>query len=233
MMKENLQKIIDEFHKELDEISFTYVFSSEGIINMGKSMTLQKTHNGQNIWLGSNIPDNPVMHARMNIDDFIKNSSKDGYFCNIIARNLLCTIYSLWDEKYRHTLSEILGVEPKYIESPIMGDLRKIRHCIIHQKSRIPPEGFKFEILNWEFPSNELEIKSEMFRKFMDDIKKMRISVFYLPPKIKENLHKMIKAEKKSFDDFYKSRENRISKAEWPGLKDFIKRISVGSNKEL
>lgn len=227
MKKEDAAGVMDEFINAFDEFVFCMVFASQGIALKGSQLRNSNVGNDHQTWIGSNLPQKPKMHARINTFECIEKCEKDGYFSSTLSKSLLCTMYSLWDEEYRHRLADATGLEAKYIECPLMGDLRKIRHCVIHQKSIIPDGGFQFEVLDWRLPQGELRITCEMFLEFNDAVRgeRMKISGFSLPPAIKELLPRMTSNERKSFDDFFKKRENRVNGQQWPGLEKFLQRI--------
>jgi hypothetical protein len=227
MQKQSASAVMDEFIDAFDEFVFCMTYASRGISLMGKQMERNDIHHDHQTWIGSNIPHSPKMHARINTKECIKKCEENGDFSNIIAKSLLCTMYSLWDEDYRHRIADAVGSEAKYIECQLMGDLRKIRHCIIHQKSIVPAEGLRFEVLDWRLSAGSIKITHEMFLEFNDAVRgdKMKIRNYSPSPATKELLPKMTSRERKNFDDFYKNRQNILNNVEWPGLNDFLSRI--------
>lgn len=223
----DINAVMNEFINMFDEFVFCMFFATKGINMMGEKLAQDDPKEGHQTWIGSNLPDNPKSHARINTVECIKKCEKNGYFSNEIAKSLLCTMYSLWDEEYRHRIADVTGYEARYIECPLMGDLRKIRHCIIHQKSIIPDGGLQFESLGWQLPQGKLEITYNMFLEFNDEVRgeRMKISGFSLSSAIKKLLPSMTNKERKDFDDFFKKRENRLNNVEWPGLEEFLHRI--------
>lgn len=222
--KEAVNDVMGEFVDAFDEIVFCLNLSSRGMEMVGEEMAKNKVHNDRQTWIGSNLEVKPKFHARIGTLECIEKSKKDGHFSNVVAKSLLCTMYSLWDEDFRHRVAAAAGYEAAYLECHLMGDLRKIRHCVIHQKSIVPKKGLKFEVLKWDIPEGQLKISFSMFLDFNDQVrgKGMRIIGFSLPPGIKELLPEMTERERKSFDDFAKKRENRVKGIEWPDLDSFL-----------
>lgn len=235
MQKMDVPIVIDKFINTFDEFVFCMAFASQGITLMGKQLANDNLKDDHQTWIGSDLPDKPRMHARINTIECIRKCERNGYFSNTIAKSLLCTMYSLWDEEYRHRIADAAGYEARYIECPLMGDLRKIRHCVIHQKSIVPEGGFQFEVLDWQLPQGELNITYDMFLDFNNAVRgdKMKISDFSLPPPIKELLPKMTSKERKSFDDFFKNKANRLNGVEWPDLEKFLSRIGHHKNAQI
>ncbi|MCL1122533.1 hypothetical protein N7V09_13835 [Shewanella seohaensis] len=224
---EDVNNVMSEFINTFDEFVACMHFATKGIEVAGLELAKQSLTEGHQTWIASDCEDNPKMHARVNTKEFITKSGKNSHFSNEIRKSLLCTMYSLWDEVYRHRVAKVTGYEARYIECPLMGDLRKIRHCILHHKSIVPDNGIAFEVLEWDLLPGKLEVTYELFLDFNDAVrgKRLNISGFSLSPKLAELTPEMTNKERKSFDEFFKNRENRINSVEWPGLAKFLDRI--------
>lgn len=227
---EHVDAVMGEFIDAFDEFVFCMHFASRGIVAEGARLAQRAAKKDQQLWIGSNLSDKTKMHARINISACISSCTKDGNFSNEIAKSLLCTMYSMWDEEYRHRIASVVACDAGNIVCPLMGDLRKIRHCIIHQKSIIPDNGIQFEVLKWRLPPGKLTITLDMFLELNDAVRGegMRMHVRSLNPRIAEVLEGMNSVERKNFDDFCK--KNRANNAEWPGMQDFLRRIGHQTN---
>ncbi|MFW5393976.1 hypothetical protein V1951_22180, partial [Yersinia sp. 2544 StPb PI] len=205
-----------------------FSFATKGIAQQGEELAKHPFKKGHRIWIGSDVATNPKMHARIDTAECIEKCKLDGYFSNELAKSLLCIMYSLWDEVYRHRLAKVTGLEAQYLECPLMGDLRKIRNCIIHNKSIVPDNGIRFEALEWLLlPGEVLVVTYKMFMELNDGIRgsKMRIRGWRILPLLQEVMPQMSEKERKDFNAFYKKPENRKNNDEWPGLKKFLGRI--------
>ena len=58
-----------------------------------------------------------------------------------------------------------------------MGDLRLIRHCIVHNKSIVTNENTKLKELKWSLSPGELKITKDMFSRLLDQINHMLVRV--------------------------------------------------------
>lgn len=223
---ERVNIIMDEFIDACDEYLFCLTFSKEGIEDHGKKFKKIRYTQGKRLWLASDVETDQKMHARMDIKELVNRCAKNGFFTTELTKALLCMIYSLWDEIYRHKIAEASSCEPSEIFCPLMGDLRKIRHCIMHHKSIVNDNSIEFEFLNWTLPSGPLIITYEMFREFNDAIRGggMQIKALYLAPEIKKVLPLMSKKEKLSFNEYYKDFNNKINDNEWPGMTNFLEK---------
>lgn len=224
--KNAVYDVVEEFQATCEEYLFCLMFASRGIETTGDLVGKEKAKPGQKFWIASDTESDPKYHARMDISTFVEKSKKNGYFVNEICKSLLCTIYSLWDETYRHRIAKAAGVDAGALIAPLMGDLRKIRHCILHNKSVIPENGYQFEVLAWELAPGVLSITAEMFREFIDMVRtKMAIQAASMTPEMQEVYQLMTKKERKSFDDWYKKPGNKKHDIPWPELDAVLKRI--------
>ncbi|EPM4837531.1 hypothetical protein ACTIQ8_004560 [Vibrio parahaemolyticus] len=224
---ESVQSIISELIDVFDEYVVCMSFASQGIREQGNKLSAGRFDGDHRTWIGSNLDSNPKFHARVKTLECIDKCKNNGEFSNEIRKSLLCTMYSLWDELYRHRIAKVSGIEAKKIICPLMGDLRKLRHCIIHHKSIVPDSGMSFEVLDWEFPSRKLEITYEHFLDFNDAVRgnRMRIQAEMLSPELENIYNQMTRKERQQFDDFYKIKGNKENNVEWPGLKKVLNRI--------
>jgi hypothetical protein len=227
--------VMDEIINKFDEYVICLSFATKGIAQQGEELAKHNFEKGHRIWIGSDVATNPKMHARIETAECIEKCKQDGYFSNELAKSLLCIMYSLWDEVYRHRLAKVTGLDAQYIECPLMGDLRKIRHCIIHNKSIVPDNGIRFEVLEWQpLPGEELVVTYKMFLEFNDGVRgnKMGIRSWGIPPLLQELMPQMSEKERKNFHAFFKKPENRKNNVEWPGLEKFLGRIKYYQRKK-
>lgn len=224
--KKSIGSIMEEFIDACDEYLFCLVFSVQGIEQRGKELKKMRFREGQRLWIGSDLETNKKMHARMDLKELIKRCSKNGRFTTELTKSLLCLIYAMWDESFRHRIAAAYGCEPEEVFCPLMGDLRKIRHCIIHHKSIVHEKGIQFEYLDWKLASGPLSITYEMFREFNDAVRGrgMKIHAEILCSEIKFVLPLMSSKERNSFYEFYKNPDNKVSDNRWPGMNNFIRK---------
>lgn len=232
--KNAIYDVVEDFQATCEEYLFCLMFASRGIETTGALIGKEKKNPGQKLWIASNTESEPNYHAKMDISTFVEKSKRNGFFVNEICKSLLCTIYSLWDETYRPRIAKAAGVDGSALIAPLMGDLRKIRHCILHNKSIVPKNGYQFEVLAWELPPGALSISAEMFREFIDMVRtKMAIHAAEMTPEMQEIYQVMTDKERKSFDDWYKKPGNKKNDIPWPGLDAVIKRIKKSNDEAL
>jgi len=228
--EQTVHTVMEEFINYCDEYVFCIAFATKGIEEESKKII--KTSGDERIWIATvdQIGNDHKFHARMEQNDFIEKSKKNGHFSNELIKLTICAIYCLWDEVFRHRVSDVIGIKAENIVCPLMGDLRKIRHCILHHKSIIPDKGITFEKLEWSLLPGKLDITYEMFLALNDGIRgnKMAFGAWRLAPEIEELLPLMTVKERKSFDEHYKVRDNKLNNIQWPGLEKFFERTKKG-----
>lgn len=226
-VKKSVQSIMQEFIARYDEYVFCMSFATQGIREQGEKLGRESHSKQRNLWIGSDLESNQKFHAKINIQDCIEKCKEDGVFSNEIRKSLLCTMYSLWDELYRHEVAEICGVAANNLVCPLMGDLRKLRHCIIHEKSIVSEKGILFEVLGWDLPVGKLNITKDLFLDFNDAVrgKGMNIQVAQQSPEMAEIYQLMTKKERNRFDEFYKIKGNKANNVPWPDMDRVLKRI--------
>jgi hypothetical protein len=100
-----------------------------------------------------------------------RNSQRLGTLCMV-------QIYTLWNDKYRPMLKEQLGDAPN---SDIMGDIRYLRHSIVHHKGVAIQEVSKCKVVHWFKPGDTIAIFFDQFRLLWqwirDDMATLRQSI--------------------------------------------------------
>ena len=74
---------------------------------------------------------------RTRLSKLIEKSSKDGPNDQFIYSASIVLIYSLWEAEYRRRIATELGCRSEDLLHPALGDLKNIRHAILHASSRL------------------------------------------------------------------------------------------------
>lgn len=231
---ETVQEVLHELIDTFDEYVVCMVFATKGIQEHGEKLASGSFSNDHQMWIGSKLDSNPKMHARIKTVECIEKCKEKSGFSNEIRKSLLCTMYSLWDELYRHRVAAACNMEAKDLICPLMGDMRKIRHCIIHHKSIVPEDGISFEVLDWQLSPGRLVITHEHFLDFNDAVRSERMNIrsCKLSPEMEEIFKSMTQKERRKFEEFYKIKGNKENGVEWPGLKQVLSRIEQEKSKQ-
>ena len=98
-----------------------------------------------------------LMHRILLVSEYIAANSVGGSNEQQHARAAITFLYAYWDEEVRPELARTLGVDTKEIVSDIFGDLRLIRHAVLHNKGIIAFTAHqKLKLLREHFTSNSV-----------------------------------------------------------------------------
>ena len=96
-----------------------------------------------------------------------KRNERNGKNQQFLGAMCLVILYSYWETIFRNKLSEALGLKSKDLLFPIWGDIKTLRHCILH-KSRLDKGDIKkIEVLTWFCEGDEVIIDQGKFRNLM------------------------------------------------------------------
>lgn len=168
---------LSEFQIAAQKYYTCYSIASIGLKTfLDKILTLGPDRSTRFI-VGRGHPDLGHWRASVNMGDFIDSSQNDGGFARMIAKSFVILIYTEWDEYFRKRVGTEARVNYKSVKSDLMGDLRLIRHCIIHNKSVITEKYTRLKELKWVMEPGDLEIDADMFSSLIDQINQMKVRI--------------------------------------------------------
>ncbi len=83
-----------------------------------------------------------ILNRIIRASDYISANSENGSNAQQHSQAILVFLFAYWDEEIRPRLAALKKVEPREIESDVMGDLRLLRNDILHNKSIISPKTY-------------------------------------------------------------------------------------------
>jgi len=120
---------LEQFKKLANEIAVCYLLAPRAI-NEVISKFKGKMGRDNSLYLGTNLPgQGGLKYSTINFGRLMK-LYQDGEFQDILYKSLIVHIYSIWEREYRKKIADELGKGE--IESDLMGDLRHMRHAILH-----------------------------------------------------------------------------------------------------
>ncbi len=168
---------ITEFQKFSQEIYICYSVAVTGMEAVASNMLQQNPDRTKSLLIGDCHPSEGSYHGSMNIGKYLDAAQKNGAFSDTLIKSFITTIYSVWDEYYRHLIANECNVEQKSIKSDLMGDIRLIRHCIVHKKSVVTDEGQRLKVLQWNLVPGDLVISQSMFMALIVQINGITVRV--------------------------------------------------------
>ena len=101
-----------------------------------------------------------------------ERTKRGGQDSVLMAQLFLVMIYSYWEKRFRSEIAKEQGRSVNEIKSDIMGDLKWIRHSIIHNKGVALPEIKKTRVIKWFKVGEFIHIDEKKFDLIVDTIKK-------------------------------------------------------------
>ena len=88
------------------------------------------------VWASYEDPSQPdIIHNRViRADEYMRANSEGGVNYQQLCRAILIFIFTFWEDETRRNLAEAMSKTASEIKSDIMGDLRLLRHAILHHK---------------------------------------------------------------------------------------------------
>ncbi len=170
-------KAITDFQLACQKHFICFSFGEFGLANFRKKLLDHSPNLESRLHVGTGHPNTGTWHASIKMGEAIESSQTNGKFTDMIAKAFIVVIYSEWDELYRHRLASEAEADPSLVKCDLMGDLRLIRHCIVHNKSILEHEHEKFKELKWQLSSGVLVVTREMFSSLIDQINQMVVRV--------------------------------------------------------
>ena len=118
--------------------------------------------------------------AQLRQGDLLDGLKPGGVFEDRHAKAFMVMIYHRWDEFFRHLIAESLSVSKDSIECDMMGDIRHVRHTIIHHDSEITQETMDELILLprvWRLSVGTLTLSEGMLHLLMEQINAICVRV--------------------------------------------------------
>lgn len=132
-------------------------------------------------------PDVIVSSTRLS-SEFLEANSRSGSNEQQMSRAIVIFVYSYWEDVTRYKCAKSLGCHKNEVRLPVLGDLRLIRHTILHDQGILSQQNHKrLEVLNEFFrPSVEVIITHDkmhnIFRLIDKGIAKLTLEVLEVPP---------------------------------------------------
>ncbi len=168
-----------DFQNRCQELFTCFTFAALGLKQIAEGFRPRLTGDpNQKLYIGSGHPDEGLAHSQMKMPVIVAHSEKNGAFTDILAKALIVLMYAEWDEMFRHNMARELDVKAGVLKSDLMGDLRHVRHWVVHNKSRVDAKYKSMKILTWPLAEGEvLNISEEMLANLMDHINGMMVRV--------------------------------------------------------
>lgn len=175
-----------------DGFSKSKVIIERQVARINFASGVKTNERGERIVMRTSVedPSSPdVIHHRILLaDDFIAENSENGANEQQLIEYIVVFIYTFWEVEMRARLAKAKGVELNEITSDIMGDLRHMRHAVLHKRSVMVREDYlKLKHLqNMLKPDEKIRISNDDMHKIFilikQDMARMLFEVTGAPP---------------------------------------------------
>ena len=166
---------LDEFGGWCDKYYVCYAVASMGIKQTYERLKASKANPHRTLHVGDGPPGPGKADAAVNIGEYLEGH-ESGEFLERIARSFVVTIYTEWDDVWRRKIADEHGVQSKDdVECDLMGDLRKIRHLIVHNNRLAHEWNSEFEVLDWTVEPGTFRISGGMLKGLIAQIDEMQV----------------------------------------------------------
>ena len=131
--------------------------------------------------VGTGHPDDPVtwlLHGT-NQGALKARNAKNGTNWQFIANMCVVALYQYWEDYYRKEIAKACRLSPSRIRSDIMGDLRHLRHSIIHNKGIAVSEMHRCKQLKWFRPGEAIFITPRMYEDLVKQLRSMSYEMVF------------------------------------------------------
>lgn len=112
--------------------------------------------------------------------DLLEMLKTGGNFESQLSKQFIVFVYHLWDDNFRYKIADSLSISKNQVECDLMGDIRYIRHSIIHKNSDVRQEDLNhLKILSqiWDLKPGKLVISWKMIHSLMEQIKALYVKI--------------------------------------------------------
>jgi hypothetical protein len=166
MSDETPDEIWEEFIGRMNELAGAHLIAIQGVAEMngmfesGEFMPDNLTEDST-LFFGNSDPNSPdgLAYSHFKIKDLADKFSPDGPIVRDLGQQWLVMVYAEWNDHFRPRFAAAEGVELSDIQDQVFGDLRRIRHDIVHHHG-IATEGWtgKTEVLDWFEPGEPIHL---------------------------------------------------------------------------
>ena len=105
------------------------------------------------------------------IADRIARNADCGENATFVGNMALVTIDSYWEDCYRAQIAHARAVTKKEIKSDVMGDIRKLRNSILHNRGIATKEVAACKVLKWFNERDDIFLSEQMFLQMISHVR--------------------------------------------------------------
>ena len=187
-MTESVDDVISELHAEVNESIATLTWARVGfmrVVGLLESQPVRSDNPDPRIIMGKGAPNSPAARvlAEWRRAETIAKLSDGGDAFNRLGRDWVVALYQAWEDDIRPRLAKAAGVDKAQVRSIVFGDLRHIRHDIIHRRGVATAEHCgKATLLGWFRVGESIVITNDHLLNFLEQLHRNPIEIDTSPP---------------------------------------------------
>ena len=166
---ENLDDIINELRGAVNDATATAGFAGFGLRKLTEFIMANVRPNAVNqdptIFLGIGDPNDPAseQYSAWRRSEALDQIRRNGPVDDRIGQQWIVMLYARWDEEFRLRLARAYGCDARDIKVPLLGDLRKLRHGVVHNKGKSYGYG---DVLHWFGVDEPITLRGKHYAEF-------------------------------------------------------------------
>jgi hypothetical protein len=159
-------KPIEEFDTAVNDAISSVGFAIAGFSYLRDHCTAVRERTGaNNPGINLTTSDEGVgFYARWTVSEILEKTRLDGLAAGQLGAQLIVFLYTLWEDGFRMSFAKAHGCEARDFQVPVLGDLKLMRHDIIHHRSVASSENTgRCQVLRWFKPGEVIRPGASQF----------------------------------------------------------------------
>lgn len=132
-----MDEIVDALVGYVNDATVAHTFATAGskqFVEYLHSLPVEPENPDPIVWIGRGDigPDEPRFHAQFRKSEALTMIAPGGAVARQLGNQWVVHVYTGWETHFRPRLASAHNVEVDAVKSPMFGDLRRLRHDIIH-----------------------------------------------------------------------------------------------------
>jgi hypothetical protein len=118
------------------------------------------------IFMDQNPVSGPALH-KATLGEVIDRCSPHGPNEVFLGNMCLVALYTFWELESRHRIADALDIPLNNVRSDLFGDLRWLRHAVLHKHGKASIEVEKAKILTWFKVGDQIVVDRERLKQIV------------------------------------------------------------------
>ncbi|QII29096.1 hypothetical protein G6052_10295 [Stenotrophomonas maltophilia] len=120
---------------------------------------------------GKGNPQTGTALHRSTMQERLDACAEGGFNETVLSNLCVVAIYSHWEAHSRAAIADALGVQPDAVKAPVFGDLRHMRHCIVHNGGVMDERARRLETLKWFKKGERIILTQDRFHELIQKLR--------------------------------------------------------------